>query len=256
MADSRVSLKVEFDDSAVASGVDRVRRQLDEAGEPRRAGEAPRRSGGRGEAADDRASQRGEQAASATIRNMVLGQITGSITNSVVQAFDPLKTDFQRQELLARAGAEAAGTTLGAALGGANPDPTTRNASVLLGAQLGQSASKIATEAALQSPQIAEDRFVNDRVAAVLKQEAANRAAVGGTLSASDAESIGKILAESFRLEFQNMMAALTGANKATPDLGASLSDAINRGLKDAFAGITNGVGSGLNFQKVGDKDG
>ena len=141
---------------------------------------------------------------------------------------------------------------LGAAVGASNPDPTTRNASVLLGAQVGAAGAKVAAEAVLQTGDIAEDRFVNSRVNSVLQQEAGRRAAVGGSLSSGEAESIGKQLADSFRLEFQNMMAAVSGTNAATPDLGASFSDALNRALNDTVQGAINGVGQALGIATSG----
>lgn len=178
---------------------------------------------------------------------MVIGQAVGSITQNIAQMFDPLKTDFEKEKIGARAGAEALGLAGGMALGNLNLDPTTRNATVILGGQVGKEAAGAAFDSAFNATQ-AENQFVNDRVKAVLMQEASARAAVGGQFSEEDAKKMGKALADHFRNEFQNMQAAVSGTNKALGGLfsPAEMQSNINRAVADSGANIAGGIGANI----------
>lgn len=234
--DRSVALKIEIDDSQALQAFRRLGGAADDVG---------KRRGGTG--ASDSGATRGESKSkeeketeklNKSFMDVVRGQVFGNVSNSLIQAMNPLKTAWQQNESLARGTAEALGAVLGEKFG--------------IGATAGSALGRLGVEGALNQPNVVKTRLTNEDISAMLQAEGETRASMGIAMSKEDYVKLGNELRPAVELRQENRINAIRGADEVVKgsELSAVAVSSVFQMFRD-FMAMMISSGGGAAFQKI-----
>jgi len=223
MADQRVTLRVDLDDSAARAGFDRL------GGRARTASSRAQQQTGRGVA-----GQAGVGAAIGTAVVDAVRQNLGKIQQAAAVTASPLTTNFEREQAQRRAGIGVAGAGLGGVAGGLLGGPL----GAALGASLGQQIAD-AVSGAIEGAEIGEK--IADEIAKASGVSRIDRLAQAG-IRLSDAELEDVSRGERRRAEFR----ADQQIRFAEADRRVTSAAAANESFFNGLSGFFDPVGTSV----------